>query len=92
MSSDNVTLHPVKSGEAAKVRACPERAERVERETSLNISDGHYIKETVRDSSTSVGMTKAGSDSKLICVWELFQDRIVPGRFQVFQCNGKDRI
>src|SRR5207302_354240 len=33
-------------------------------ETSLNISDRHYIKETVRDSSTSVGMTKTASDLK----------------------------
>src|SRR5947209_1841131 len=38
MSSGNVTLHPVNSGEAAKVRACPEQAKRVERETSLTIS------------------------------------------------------
>ena len=38
MSSGNVTLHPVKSGGAAKVRACLERAERVEWETSLDIS------------------------------------------------------
>jgi len=39
MSSGNVTLHPFASGPAAMLRACPERAERVERETSLDISD-----------------------------------------------------
>jgi len=39
MSSGNVTLHPADSGEAAILRACPERAERVEWETSLIISD-----------------------------------------------------
>ena len=38
MSSGNVTLHPLNSGAAAILRACPERAQRVERETSLNIS------------------------------------------------------
>jgi hypothetical protein len=38
MSSGNVTLHPLNSGVAAILRACPERAQRVERETSLNIS------------------------------------------------------
>jgi hypothetical protein len=38
MSSGNVTLHPFNSGAAAILRACPERAQRVERETSLNIS------------------------------------------------------
>jgi hypothetical protein len=36
MSSGNVTLHPFNSGAAAMLRACPER---VERETSLDISD-----------------------------------------------------
>ncbi len=39
MSSGNVTLHPFNSGAAAILRACPERAQRVERETSLNISE-----------------------------------------------------
>jgi oxygen-independent coproporphyrinogen-3 oxidase len=34
MSSGNVTLHPVDSAEGATMRACPERAERVEWETS----------------------------------------------------------
>jgi hypothetical protein len=38
MSSGNVTLHPFNSGVAAILRACPERAKQVERETSLNIS------------------------------------------------------
>jgi hypothetical protein len=38
MSSGNVTLHPFNSGAAAIMRACPERAQRVERETSLIIS------------------------------------------------------
>ncbi len=38
MSSGNVTLHPVYSGEAALMGACPERVQRVEWETSLNIS------------------------------------------------------
>ena len=32
-----------KGGEAAKVRACPERAERVEREASLDISDSSFL-------------------------------------------------
>jgi hypothetical protein len=35
MSSGNVTLHPINSGEAATLKACPERAERVEWETSF---------------------------------------------------------
>ena len=48
MSSGNVTLHPSKGGTAAILRACPERAQRVERETSLTIS------ETVTDSSTAL--------------------------------------
>src|SRR6202043_525361 len=39
MSSGNVTLHPFNSGATAMLRACPERAERVERETSLDISE-----------------------------------------------------
>ena len=52
MSSGNVTLHPFNSGAAAILRACPERAERVERKTSLDIS------EIIGDSSTSLGMTK----------------------------------
>jgi len=39
MSSGNVTLHPFNSGAAATLRACPERAQRVERETSLTISE-----------------------------------------------------
>jgi len=39
MSSGNVTLHPFNSGVAAILRACPERAQRVERETSLAISE-----------------------------------------------------
>jgi len=38
MSSGNVTLHPFNSGVAARLRACPERAQRVEWETSQNIS------------------------------------------------------
>jgi hypothetical protein len=60
MSSGNVTLHPFASGAAAMLRACPERAERVEWETSLNISVLTELTTTeiVRDSSTSVGMTK----------------------------------
>ena len=45
MSSGNVTacsrklseLHPFKTSAAALLRACPERAQRVERETSLAI-------------------------------------------------------
>jgi hypothetical protein len=57
MSSGNVTLHPFISGAAAILEACPERAQQVERETSLNIS------EIVRDSSTSVGMTRNGYSS-----------------------------
>jgi hypothetical protein len=39
MSSGNVTLHPLNSGAAAILKACPERAQRVERETPLTISD-----------------------------------------------------
>jgi hypothetical protein len=35
--SGNVTLHPVNCGEAAIMRACPERAKRVEREEFLDI-------------------------------------------------------
>jgi D-amino-acid oxidase len=42
MSSGNVTLHPFNSGAAATLRACPERAQRVERETSLNISGSAF--------------------------------------------------
>ena len=38
MSNSNVTLHPLNSGPAAMLKACPERAQRVEWETSLNIS------------------------------------------------------
>jgi oxygen-independent coproporphyrinogen-3 oxidase len=38
MSSGNVTLHPVDSAEGATMRACPERAQRVEWETSLTTS------------------------------------------------------
>jgi len=38
MSSGNVTLHSFNSGGAAILKACPERAQRVERETSLTIS------------------------------------------------------
>jgi hypothetical protein len=38
MSSGNVTLHPFNSGAAAILKACPERAQRVEREKSLTIS------------------------------------------------------
>src|SRR5438132_10220930 len=49
--SGNVTLHPFNSGAAATLRACPERAQRVERETSLDVS------EIVGDSSTPLGMT-----------------------------------
>ena len=52
MSSDNVTLHTIYSGDAAILKACPERAKRVEWETSLNISESN--------SSTSVGMTERG--------------------------------
>ena len=39
MSSGSVTLHPVKSGEAASFIACPEQAKRVEWETSLTICE-----------------------------------------------------
>jgi hypothetical protein len=39
MSSGNVTLHPFNSGAVAILKACPERAQRVERETSLAVSD-----------------------------------------------------
>jgi len=39
MLSGNVTLRSVHCGEAAILSACPERAQRVERETSLDISD-----------------------------------------------------
>jgi D-amino-acid oxidase len=42
MSSGNVTLHPFNSGAAATLRACPKRAQRVERETSLTISDSVF--------------------------------------------------
>jgi hypothetical protein len=60
MSSGNVALHPFNSGVAAIVRACPEREQRVEWETSLNISvlTAFPKTEIVRDSSTSVGMTR----------------------------------
>src|SRR5205085_9065291 len=59
MSSGNVTLHPFNSGAAAILQACPERAQRVERETSLDISvlTRRPTTEIVRDSSTPVGMT-----------------------------------
>src|SRR5207248_6798351 len=57
MSSGNVTLHPFRSGAAAILRACPERAKRVEWETSLDVSV-FLNSEIFRDSSTSVGMTK----------------------------------
>src|SRR5437588_12140016 len=57
MSGSNVTLHPFRSGAAAILRACPERA---------NESNGRHLlmfqcslnSEIFRDSSTSVGMTK----------------------------------
>ena len=59
MLSGNVTLHPVNSGEAAKVRACPERAQRVKCETSPTISVSNLVRgEIFSDSSTSVGMTQ----------------------------------
>jgi hypothetical protein len=63
MSSGNLTLHPLISGEAAILKACPERAKRVERETSVDISDISVLSELTTteiriDSSTSVGMTK----------------------------------
>ena len=58
MSSGNVTLHPFNSGAAAILRACPERAKRVERKTSLDIS------EIVRDFSTSVEMTEEVTDGE----------------------------
>jgi 23S rRNA (cytosine1962-C5)-methyltransferase len=60
MSSGNVTSHPFHSGAAATWRACPERAQRVERETSLPISveDRCNGRTIFRDSSTSVGMTE----------------------------------
>jgi hypothetical protein len=51
--SGNVTLHPVNSGEAAIMKACPERAERVEWEESLTINQ-----HTMRDVSTPLDMTK----------------------------------
>jgi hypothetical protein len=41
ISSGNVTLHPFDSGAAAILKARPEQAERVERETSLNVSEKH---------------------------------------------------
>jgi hypothetical protein len=52
MSSGNVTLHPVYRGEAAIMKACPERAKRVEWETSLSIS------EIVKDSSTALSFAQ----------------------------------
>ena len=62
MSSGNVTLHPINSGEAGKLKACPERAKRVEWETSLNVS------EMARDSSTSLRMTEiARQPCRIIC-------------------------
>jgi oxygen-independent coproporphyrinogen-3 oxidase len=46
MSSGNVTLHPVDSAEGATMRACPERAQRVEWETSLTNSVTEVQSET----------------------------------------------
>jgi hypothetical protein len=56
--SGNVTLHPITSGEAATVKACPERADRVEREESLTIS------EIFRNVSTLLDMTRAASSKQ----------------------------
>ena len=64
--SGNVTLHPIASGEAAKSKACPERAERVEWEGSftafrsgfsLNVplSDTTIYLDYLRDRLTSAG-------------------------------------
>jgi hypothetical protein len=64
MSSDNVTLHPIYSGDAAILKACSERAKRVEWETSLNISESNNGRTTVGDSSASVGMTER--DERLV--------------------------
>jgi len=54
-----VTLHPFNSGAAAILRACPERAQRVEREDSLNISAvaEREEPEISRDVSTAVDIT-----------------------------------
>ena len=57
MSSDNVTLHPINSGEAAIVRACPERAERVEWETSLGVSG-------IRNSKRFLGPSRTGTSAR----------------------------
>src|SRR5207249_9836495 len=42
----------------------------------------------VRDSSTSLGMTRTSSGRrsalKLVCVWELPQNRVMPGRAKIF--------
>jgi hypothetical protein len=42
MSSGNVTLHPFNRSAAVILKACPERAQRVERETSLDISENLF--------------------------------------------------
>jgi hypothetical protein len=76
MLSGNVTLHPFNSGAAAMLRACPERAQRVEWETSLTISANSLRngQTTFRDSSASLGMTKreegavSVAESVKICV------------------------
>jgi hypothetical protein len=44
MSSGNVRLHPFNSGAAAIVRACPEREQRVEWETSHTVILGPNLK------------------------------------------------
>jgi putative endonuclease len=66
MSSGNVTLHPINSGAAAILRACPERAQRVEREESLDISEMSrdydfwvYIVTNQHDSVLYIGMTNS---------------------------------
>jgi hypothetical protein len=53
MSSGNVTLHPFNSGATAILRACPERAQRVERETSLDIS-GYLVKQIASADSSRI--------------------------------------
>jgi hypothetical protein len=58
MSTGNVRLHPFYSGAAALMRACPERAERVEWETSLALVGANRDLEILRDFSTSVEMTE----------------------------------
>ena len=54
-----MTLHPIISGKDATVKACPERAKRVERDESLPV----FREDMIRDVSTSLDMT-TGEASK----------------------------